>query len=160
MEPSEIAARLREQLMRAGVESEAAEPILISPSAWEPPSVAPADRNGFIAEAYRVVVGRDATPAEILHHARKMRFVGFYFTPRRFLGRLRETWEAVAFAERNRLRHERYVTLRLDEIETRQAKQVAELRQQIQALQRALTEVSYKIVDDVVERTGAVARSN
>ena len=154
MEPSEIAARLRAQLKPSGL---SAESILAPIELWEPPSVAPGDRNALIAEAYRVVVGREATPAEILHHARKMRFAGFYFTPRRFLGRLRETWEAVAFAERNRLRHERFLSMRIEEIEKRQAQQIAELRQQIQALQRALTEVSYRIVDDVLERTGAAS---
>lgn len=110
------------------------------------------DRNALIFAAYRVILGRDAGPAEILHHARLLRFLPFLYTRRRFLDRLRNSWEAIAFQTRTRLRDEAGMRARSDALESKWERDHAQLREQIRALQRSITEVSYEIVEDIVER--------
>ena len=110
------------------------------------------DRNAFIFAAYRVILGREASPVEILHHARLLRFLPFVYTRRKFLDRLRNSWEAIAFQSRTRLRIEAEMRSRFDALESKWASVHIQLREQIRALQRSLTEVSYEIVEDIVER--------
>ena len=110
------------------------------------------DRNAFIFAAYRVILGREASPVEILHHARLLRFLPFVYTRRKFLDRLRNSWEAIAFQSRTRLRIEADIRARFDELESKWDRTHLQLREQIRALQRSLTEVSYEIVEDIVER--------
>ena len=110
------------------------------------------DRNAFIFAAYRIILGREASPVEILHHARRLRFLPFVYTRRSFLDRLRHSWEAIAFQTRTRHRHEAELRDRIDALESRCERAHAQLREQIRALQRSVTEVSYEIVEDIVER--------
>ena len=110
------------------------------------------DRNAFIFAAYRVILGRDASPVEILRHARLLRFLPFLYTRCQFLKRLRNSWEAIAFQTRTRLRHEAEMQARSDALESKWERDHAQLQEQIRALQRSITEVSYEIVEDIVER--------
>ena len=107
-----------------------------------------ADRNVFVFAAYQTIFGRDPSPVEILHHARLLRFLPFLYSRRRFLARLRGSWEAVAFQSRVRVQQEQEVRSRFLSMEHRQE----QLRVQVQALQRSLTEASYGIVEDILER--------
>lgn len=110
------------------------------------------DRNAFIFTAYRVILGREASPVEILQHARLLRFLPFLYTRRQLLDRLRNSWEAIAFQNRTRLRHEAEMRARFDALESKLDLAHIQLREQIRALQRSVTEVSYEIVEDIVER--------
>lgn len=156
MNERQISARIRENLARA------APPAVAAPMPDPPPSaervVVPTeipDRNAFVAQAYRTLFGREASPVEILHHARLLRFLPLWYTRRKFLNRLGDSWEAVAYESRVRLQHESDVRERFAALERQQREFHAQLRTQIQALQRALTEVSYEIVEDIVERQTA-----
>jgi hypothetical protein len=113
------------------------------------------DRNVFIFVAYQTIFGRDPSPVEILHHARLLRFLPFLYSRRRFLARLRGSWEAMAFESRVRVQHEQEVRARFLAMEHRHE----QLRVQVQALQRSLTEASYGIVEDILERQKQFAKA-
>ena len=162
MEEHDVTARIRETMKWASLnaavasthsqvtstQSPAAAPLPLDPL----PLPEVVDRNVFVEQAYRVILGRDASPAELLHQARLLRFFPFWYTRRAFLSRLRESWEAAAFQHQIRLRHEGEWQTRHAALEQRIEQSHAQLRVQIQALQRSLTEVSYDIVEDIVER--------
>ncbi len=156
MDERQISARIRQNLARLSppmVEPPVIEPVPHFESVAVPAVIA--DRNAFVAQAYRTLFGRDATPVEIMHHARLLRFLPFWYSRRKFLTRLRDSWEAVAFQSRVRLQHESEVRNKFVAMERQQREFHAQLRAQIRALQRALTEVSYEIVEDIVERQRA-----
>ena len=113
-----------------------------------------ADRNVFVFVAYQTIFGRDPSPVEILHHARLLRFLPLLYSRRRFLARLRGSWEAIAFQSRVRIQHEQEVRGRFLAMEHRQEL----LRVQVQALQRSLTEASYGIVEDILERQKQISK--
>lgn len=129
----------RDREFEVPVKHESAQPVL---------SANLADRNVFVFAAYQTIFGRDPSPVEILHHARLLRFLPFLYSRRRFLARLRGSWEAVAFQSRVRVQQEQEVRSRFLSMEHRQE----QLRVQVQALQRSLTEASYGIVEDILER--------
>ena len=163
MDERQIRARIRENLSRAPM-SNSLQDRTADPSAPDGLTTvvgtpeAPAiigDRNALIDQAYKTLLGREASPVEILHHARLMRFLPLVYTRRRFLTRLRSSWEAIAFQSRMRSRHESEVSARFDALKLQQEQSHAQLWAQIRALQRSLTEVSYDIVEDIVERQKA-----
>ena len=114
------------------------------------------DRNVFVFVADQTIFGREPSPVEILHHARLLRFLPFLYSRRRFLARLRGSWEAVAFQSRVRVQQEQEVRNRFLAMEHRQE----QLRVQVQALQRSLTEASYGIVEDILEQQKQFAKAH
>ena len=107
----------------------------------------PADRNRFVALAYRAVLGRDPSQQEILHHARLLRFLPFFYTRFRFLSRLQGCWEAVERRTRERRRHDAEVLMRLKLLELH----LEQNRDQIKALFSAVTELGDEIMADLRE---------
>ena len=114
-----------------------------------------ANRNEFVFAAYQTIFGRDPSPVEILHHARLLRFLPFLYSRRRFLARLQGSWEAVVFQSRMRKQQEQDIRARFLAMDDRQE----QLRVQVQALQRSLTEASYGIVEDILERQKQLAKT-
>ena len=103
------------------------------------------DRNRFIAMTYESVLGRPASPAEIMRHARRLRFLPFLYTRRRFLDRLRNSREALDYRTRDWTRHDAEMQVRLKLIEHRQE----QVRLQLKALLSAVTELGGEIVADL-----------
>jgi len=138
MDVGQIANRFRDNSKWARLDDGYAERVAVA----ELVANSADDRNRFVTAAYLAILGRPPSPAESMRQGRRLRFLPILYTPRRFLARLTNSWEAIQYQTslRNLQHHELATCLGKIELHLQQS------RIELKNLRRAVNEMAGEIV--------------